>query len=110
MYDEIYVEFVQAIHNKRKIRLSYYAEKHGEVITRLCIPYDFGPLRSDEAKKDRYHFHDCEGSKGGHTASILSENVRGIEVLEEGFEPKDYITWDTKEKPWHIKRDWGEYS
>ena len=103
-------EFIQAIHNKRKIRLSYYADKHGKVITRLCIPYDFGPSRRDKIKKNKYHFHDLEGSEGPHTTSILPEKIREIEVLDQNFDPEHYVTWDTEKSPWHVKRDWGEYS
>ena len=110
MYDEIYEEFIQAIHNKRKIRLSYYAKKHGKVITRLCIPYDFGPSRRDKIKKDKYHFYDLEGSERPHPTPIFPEKIRGIKVLDETFDPKDYVKWDVKKSPWFVKRDWGEYS
>lgn len=101
-----YEKFIYAIHNKNMLNLTFDSKQKG-VITRLCIPFDYGPSRRYSDGGDRYHFYDLNSPDGKHNLSIVPEQVLKIEVLDRKFEPVDYIHW----KPnWFVKRDWGEYS
>ena len=99
--------FLHAIINKKVIELTFNSNEKG-VITRKCIPFDFGPSRRNlKINPDRYHFYDLNSPEGKHTLSILPEQVIKVNLLDETFDPADYITWTPN---WFIQRDWGIYS
>lgn len=50
---------------------------------------------------------DYESDIEQHTLSLNPEQISGIEMLEETFEPSEFITWPTN---WIVPRDWGQYS
>jgi len=99
--------FLQALHNKKKVKVKINSKEKG-IIERVCVPFDFGPSRRAKDNKKRYHFCDLDSPDGIHVLSILPEQLISIELLDEGFEPADYITW--KKIMWFIPRDWGEFS
>ena len=99
--------FIQAIHNKVKLRITYYASKYDSQITRLCAPMDFAPSSRAKDKSDKFHFWDYESENGKHTTSKLPEDVFDIEITDIIFDPSDFITWTPN---WTVDRDWGEFS
>ena len=99
--------FLYAITNKKVIELTFDSKDKG-VITRKCIPFDFGPSRRNlKINPSRYHLFDLNSPEGKHTLSILPEQVIKINLLDETFNPADYVTWTPN---WFIKRNWGVYS
>lgn len=98
--------FLSSIHGKFVVQVCFNSIEKGK-ITRKCIPYDFGPSNRYKDGNDRYHFYDLDSPDGKHTLSILFEQINEIVILEETFEPGDYVKWTPK---WHTKRDWGAYS
>ena len=100
-------KFLQAIHEKKRIKIQFNSPKKG-VIERLCIPFDFGPSRRNlEPNPDRYHLYDLDSPEGSHTLSILPEQLTSIEIINQSFEPAEYITWIPN---WFIERDWDKFS
>lgn len=106
MYFEL---FLEGIHQKILVRVTFLSKEKG-VITRICVPFDCGPSRKYKSKNYRYHFYDLDSPDGKHNLSILPSQIIELELMEEHFEPGDYVHWDTKESPWFIPRDWGMYS
>jgi hypothetical protein len=102
----MYDTFIEAINLKQVIRITFNSKEKG-VITRMCVPFDFGPSRKYKDGLDRYHFCDLNSPEGIHTLSILPDQVMDISLINQNFEPSDYITWTPN---WFIKRDWGNYS
>lgn len=100
-------EFIAAIHNKKKLEITYYAQKHDAYVTRVCAPMDIGPHQRYPEKGDYYHVWDYDGSKGPHPAPLSKESIKSITVLDESFDPADFVTWNTN---WTVSRDWGAYS
>ena len=49
------IKFIQGIHGKNKLKLSYFSKKDGMVITRVCAPMDYGPSGEAHDGSDRYH-------------------------------------------------------
>ena len=47
-------DFLRAIHNKNIIVIRFNSNEKG-IISRKCIPFDFGPSRRYKDKQDRYH-------------------------------------------------------
>lgn len=103
-------QFIQAIHDKKKVQLTFFSKEDGRNLTRLCAPMDHGPSRRATDKSDRYHLWDYESDKRNHTISLPPGQIVSLEVIDETFEPGEFITWDTQSSPWFIPRDWGQYS
>ena len=90
-----------------KIKEGLYSKEDKEVIIRICAPMDYGPSRRTIDKSDRFHMWDYESDTEQHTLSLKPEQISNIEVLEETFEPSEFVTWQTN---WIVPRDWGQYS
>jgi hypothetical protein len=102
----IHDAFIEAIHNKRFVSIIADTYEKG-IIERKCIPFDFGPSSRIKDGQNRYHFWDLNSPDGPHNLPLLPVQLLKLKILEEHFDPKDYVYW----KPnWHIQRDWGEYS
>lgn len=100
-------DFVNAIQDKKKIRLTYISKEDGNKLTRICAPMDFGPRRLAHNQSDRYHLWDFESDHRHHILSLLPERVVDMEFLTDEFTPDEFISWPTN---WFVKRDWGIYS
>lgn len=100
-------DFLDAIHAKRKIRLSFHSKEDGRTLVRTCAPMDFGPSRRAHDKSDRFHFWDYDSDTARHTLSLLPQQIVSIEVLSEEFDPADFVSWEPN---WLVARDWGPYA
>lgn len=96
--------FIKAIQNKTKIRLSFYSKQDGAVLTRLCAPMDFGASKRAKNKDDRYHLWDYESDTANHTLSLLPEQIVKMDFTDIEFDPSGFVTWTPN---WIIERDWG---
>ncbi|MCH2039154.1 MAG: hypothetical protein MK185_00770 [Saccharospirillaceae bacterium] len=101
MYKE---QFISAIRNLKKIRLTFYSKEDGRDLVRLCAPMDFGPSRRANDKSDRYHLWDYESDKKNHVLSLLPDQIKDMEFLADSFDPEEFVTWEAK---WFVERDWG---
>ena len=99
--------FVAAIHSKNKIRLTFYSKEDQEPLIRTCAPMDFGPRKRAADKNDCFHFWDYDSDTNAHTLSLLPKQVSSIEVLEQIFDPAEFVTWQPN---WIVARDWGQHS
>ena len=103
-------DFIQAIRDKRKVRVTFYSKEDEGLLVRECAPMDYGPSRRAKQKNVRFHLWDYESDTQSHTLSLNPEQISNLEVLNEYFDPSEFITWDTTESPWFIPREWGLYS
>jgi len=99
--------FLSSIHGKRIVKLQFDSNEKG-LIERICIPFDFGPSRRYKDGADRYHFYDLDSPDGKHNLSILPEQITELVMLDDVFEPGDYVTWVPIK--WIVARDWGNFS
>lgn len=102
--------FIDAIHQLRKVRVTFFSKEDGHNLTRICAPMDHGPSRRAKDKSDRFHFWDYESDTSNHVLSLLPEQVIRIEVTEIPFDPREFVTWDTAQSRWFVARDWGPRS
>lgn len=100
-------QFIAAIHAKKKVRLTFHSKEDNATLVRTCAPMDYGPSSRAHDKSDRFHLWDYDSDKQRHTLSLLSPQVISIQVLEENFDPAEFVNWTTG---WHVPRDWGRYS
>jgi hypothetical protein len=101
--------FADAIQRKKIIRLTYVTKDLHQLV-RKCAPLDMAPSRRAKMPFYKYHVWDFESQPKPHIVSLNPNQIIQIEVLEEEFEPKDIITWDTTKSPWSIVRDWDRLS
>ena len=103
-------QFIQAIHERRKIQITFHSKTDGIQTTRNCAPLDFGPSRRSRDKDDRYHLWNYEGDTKPHVMALNPSQIARVVLLEECFEPSEFVTWSTVNSPWFVTRDWGSYS
>lgn len=102
--------FVEAIHSKTKLKLTFFSKEDGAFLVRTCAPMDFAPSRRARDKSNRYHFWDYDSDTKSHILSLLPNQICQIKAIENSFEPAELITWNTKISPWSLPRDWGSFS
>lgn len=102
--------FIEAIHNKTKVRVSFLSDEDGRVIRRLCAPMDYGISRRAKDSRPRYHLWDYESDTKPHPIALEADAIREVEYTGDHFDPGEFIKWDTKKSPWHVARDWGQFS
>ena len=100
-------DFIAAIQNKTKIRLTFRSKEDGHNLVRLCAPMDYGPSRRANNKDDRFHLWDYESDQKNHVLSLLQNQIVSMEFTSESFDPSEFVTWETN---WFVARDWGRYS
>lgn len=99
--------FIEAIHNCKLVELTFQGS-NGNIKTRICVPFDYGPFSKAKDKSDRYHFWDINSPDGSHNLSLLPSAIIKITTLPQSFEPSKYVKWTPIK--WYIVRDWGLYS
>lgn len=103
---KLIITFAEAIQKKQLVLLTFYTKDYKPAV-RKCVPLDMGPSRRAKKQNNKFHLWDLESSPKPHILSLDPEQVLKLEVLDEFFDPKEIITWDTAQSPWSIKRDWG---
>ena len=102
--------FLDALAAKRRLSVRFLNRKEGTEQTRICAPLDFGPLRGSVDTSDRYQLWDLEGKRKPFNITLVADEVMGMTLLEETFEPAEIITWAFKPRAWKIRREWGDFS
>lgn len=102
--------FIRAIHDRRKVRLRFNSKEDGQTLVRVCAPMDYGPSRRGTDRSDRYHLWDYESDTRPHPISLPPNQIVSMDVLDEIFDPSEFVTWNLVRSPWWIARDWGRVS
>jgi hypothetical protein len=98
-----YEIFTRAIDLRRIILVRFVSAEKG-IITRRCIPFDYATASRYHDGKFRYHMYDLDSPGAPHNVALLPEKIISLELTEETFDPKEYVTW----KPdWHYQRHWN---
>lgn len=100
-------EFVDAIRDKKRVKVIFYSQEEKRFLVRVCAPIDYGmdasvsgDISSNGA--ERLNFWDYEGQKEGqstgqtaHTLSLRADQVRSMNVLDEFFDPSELVAAST---------------
>jgi hypothetical protein len=93
-------EFVDAIRDKKRVKVIFYSQEEKRFLVRVCAPIDYGmdASVSPAAGAERLNFWDYEGKKEGqnagqaaHTLSLRADQVRSMNVLDEFFDPSELV-------------------
>ena len=101
--------FLDALFAKKRLSVEF-RDKTGRVVTRICAPLDYGPLRGATDQSDRYQLWDLEGKRKPLNITLYDADVVAFTPLDEAFDPAAIITWSFKPHSWKVPRDWAEYS
>jgi hypothetical protein len=108
---DFFGQFKKAIDQLLLVEVSFFSHDDNRVITRKCVPLDFGPSRRSASNAKKYHLTDLQSDgQPGHPLSLLPEQISALKILDEHFKPVSYITWDLEKSPWFLPRDWGQFS
>lgn len=99
--------FLTALHEQRKVEVTYNSLKDESVVRRIAAPMDFGPKAKEKVPTDRYHIWDYDSPSGAHSSSLKADQIRSIAILDETFDPSDFVSWTPN---WHVARNWGHLS
>lgn len=104
-------EFVNAIHSMNMVRLTFYSKEDGHNLTRKCAPMDYGTIKGAKDGFSRFHFQDYESdTRKKHPLLLLEKHIVSMVVLDERFDPADFVDLRKWTPNWHITRDWGRFS
>jgi hypothetical protein len=101
--------FVEAIRDKRKVKLTFFSEEDCCSQVKLFAPMDFEQYHTEE-ESGRYYFWDFEKSANGAPLLLRPDQIISIRLHEETFSPAEFVTWDLDELPWFLGREWGRFS
>jgi len=97
-------EFVDAIRDKKRVKVIFYSQEEKRFLVRVCAPIDYGMDASvsgnaSSTGAERLNFWDYEGKKEGqtaaHTLSLRADQVRSMNVLDEFFDPSELVAVST---------------
>lgn len=84
--------FVQAIKDKRKVRLTYFSNTDSSFQIRLCAPLYYSPSHIEGDDSDCYYFWNFE-SGGGKPFFYLAPSLTvDMELTEEAFDLSEFAT------------------
>jgi len=97
--------FIEAIDEKKKVRVRLYSKADSGLLDRVCAPMDYGPGEVQDGL-NRYWLWDYDRRTGSHTLGLLPQEVVDLQVLGEVFDPAEL---GNRPWPWSIPRDWGSH-
>ena len=98
-----HARFIKAIHERKKVRVRFDSKGDLGMLDRVCAPMDYGPGGEMQDGVNRYWLWDYASTTGFHTLDLLPDQIWGMQILDEAFDP---ARLDGKPSDWSIPRDW----
>lgn len=80
-------QFLEALNEKRKVRVKFYSPADGGVLDRVCAPMDYGLGGAANHGLNRYWLWDYASDTGSHTLGLVPQQIVDLQVLGEKFDP-----------------------
>jgi len=97
-------QFIEAIHEKKKVRVRFYSNPDSGVLDRVCGPMDYGPGGGVQDGLNRYWLWDYSSNTGAQPVGLVPQQIVDLQVLGEVFDPAEF---GARPSPWSIPRDWA---
>ena len=96
--------FIDAINEKKKVRVRFYSIADSGVLDRVCAPMDYGPGSEPADGLHRYWLWNYTSNTETHILGLAPQEIVDLQVLNEVFNPADFgiHPW-----PWSIPRAWS---
>lgn len=102
-----HARFIEAINEKKKVRVRLYSVADNGVVDRVCAPMDYGPGAANMDGLNRYWLWDDLRNPGSQTAGLLPQEILDLQMLGEVFDPAQF---NPRPAQWFTPRDWGSQS
>lgn len=84
-------QFIEAINEKKKVRVRFYSKADSGVVDLVCAPMDYGPGAGVQDGVNRYWLWDYSSNNGSHTLSLLPAQILELRVQGEVFDPAQFL-------------------
>ena len=83
--------FVEAIRDKKKVRLTFLSEERGDSTKKLCGPVSYS---ASVVEKDLgcYYLWDFDSDTGNHFLALSPSQIVSMELTEEPFDLVEFFT------------------
>lgn len=85
-------QFLEALNEKRKVRVKFYSPADGGVLDRVCAPMDYGSNGETKDGLNRYWLWDYASDTGSYTLGLVPQQIVNLQVLSEKFDPAQLAT------------------
>ena len=85
-------QFLEALNEKRKVRVKFYSPADGGVLDRVCAPIDYGSNGAVKDALNRYWLWDYASDTGAYTLGLVPQQIVSLQVLGERFDPAQLAT------------------
>jgi hypothetical protein len=99
-----HTQFIEAIQEKRKVRVRFYSRADSGVLDRVCGAMDYGPGTGMEDGLHRYWLWNYASNTDAHLLGLLPQEIVELHVLGELFNPAEFGPAPAQ---WFTPRDWG---
>ena len=97
-----HAQFIEAIHEQKKVWVRFYSAADKGVLDRVCAPMDYGPGGDMSDGLNRYWLWDYGATTDSHTLGLTPQQIVDLQVLGEVFSPADF---GVQPWQWSIPRD-----
>jgi hypothetical protein len=99
-----HAQFIEAIQEKRKVRVRFYSRADDEVLDRVFAAMDYGPGAAFQDGLHRYWLWDYASTTNSHILGFLPQEIIDLHLLGEAFDPAEF---GAAPPQWCIPRQWG---
>ena len=85
-----HASYIEAINEKKKVRVRYYSRADNGVLDRVCAPMDYGPGNQTADGLNRYWLWDYTSNRDTHILGLAPQEIVDLQVLGEVFNPADF--------------------
>src|SRR5690349_24098146 len=82
-----HAQFIDALREKRKVRVRFYSAPDSGVLDRVCAPLDYGPGAETNDGLNRYWFRNYAAENGSCKLGLVPQQIVGLHVLGDVFDP-----------------------
>lgn len=87
-----HAQFIEALGEKRKVRVQYYSLADSGVLDHVCAPMDYGPGKENKDGLNRYWLWDYANDTGMQALGLLPAQIVNLQLLGEVFVPAEFST------------------
>ena len=86
-----HAQFLEALKEKRKVRVQFYSQPDSGVLDRVCAPLDYGLGSETQDGLNRYWLWDYAGAEESRTLGLVPQQIVEMQLLSEGFDPAQVV-------------------
>lgn len=98
-----HAQFLEAIREKKLVRIVFYSIPDAGKVDRECIPLDYGPEPGVKDALNRYWVWDRVAPAGTNPLGLLPDQIVEMRVLGLDFSPAKIPLGD---RLWSVPRNW----